>query len=314
LNLQVKPYQNANREQWEAFIESSANGTFMHQRSFMEYHGDRFEDASVMVWEGESLVSVLPAHAEGDAVFSHNGLSFGGWIFKKGLTYDDYKSICKETITYFKESDFEKIAIRPIPHFYWEDLKAVILWNHVCLNFEPVESKDTYVIQLPTVPRSQVSKRWKIRKSHSKKFIVLESCNFKDFWDFLLIPLYRTKIGIEPVHNIDEILKLKSIYPDNIRLFVVSEGQDFLAGVVVFETGKVAKLQYIASSDKGKNLKALDYIMEHFIKEVYSHVKFLDLGTVHHPLTEEPLEGLILWKESWGGKAMPISKYDLKLR
>jgi hypothetical protein len=69
LRLRISLYREEYRKQWEDFIEHAANGTFLQRRSFMKYHGDRFEDASLMVWEGEmekkkpriTRISHLPA-------------------------------------------------------------------------------------------------------------------------------------------------------------------------------------------------------------------------------------------------------------
>lgn len=311
--LEVRPYEDCLKEQWENFIYHFANGNFIHYRSFLEYHGGRFEDASIMVWDGRRLMAVFPAHKIGNQIFSHNGLSFGGWIFKEGLNNADQKAIVKLTITFFKEKGIRKITIRPIPDFYWKDSNSLGFKDYSCLGFNSIEEKATFLLPLPAVNRRQISKRWKIRKSHIKPLEVSESLDYEVFWNNLLVPLYSKKIGITPVHTLEEICKLKTLFPNKIRLFLVNEGKDLLAGIVVFETAMVAKLQYIASSDEGKKSRSLDYLMDHIIKKDFRDKKFLDLGTVHHPLTNESVEGLITWKESWGAKPFLIPTYFIKL-
>ena len=44
----------------------------------MDYHKDRFEDYSLMVFKDEKLVAVLPANRVEDKLFSHQGLTYGG--------------------------------------------------------------------------------------------------------------------------------------------------------------------------------------------------------------------------------------------
>ena len=58
---------------WNAFIGQAKNATFLFHRDFMEYHKDRFEDYSLMIFDNEKLVAVLPANKVGDVVFSHQG-------------------------------------------------------------------------------------------------------------------------------------------------------------------------------------------------------------------------------------------------
>lgn len=65
---------------WDAFVEASKNGTYLFQRGFMGYHADRFDDHSVIVFEGGSLLAVLPANRVDDALVSHGGLTYGGIV------------------------------------------------------------------------------------------------------------------------------------------------------------------------------------------------------------------------------------------
>ena len=34
---------------WDAFVRSSRNATFLHERGYMDYHADRFQDHSLLV-------------------------------------------------------------------------------------------------------------------------------------------------------------------------------------------------------------------------------------------------------------------------
>ena len=53
----------------------------------MDYHRDRFPDHSLVVRDPEGeLVAVLPAHAAGDTVGSHHGLSYGGLVIGPRMT------------------------------------------------------------------------------------------------------------------------------------------------------------------------------------------------------------------------------------
>ncbi|MGA9639546.1 MAG: FemAB family protein, partial [Flavobacterium sp.] len=58
----VRQYQKSDYKQWNDFISQAKNATFLFHRDFMEYHQDRFEDYSLMVFDNEKLVAVLPAN------------------------------------------------------------------------------------------------------------------------------------------------------------------------------------------------------------------------------------------------------------
>ena len=47
----IKRYdKNTDREAWNAFVALSKNGTFLFDRSYMDYHSDRFKDHSLMFY------------------------------------------------------------------------------------------------------------------------------------------------------------------------------------------------------------------------------------------------------------------------
>ena len=49
-------------------------------REYMEYHADRFTDYSLLVYDGNKLLALLPANRSGDVLYSHAGLTYGGLI------------------------------------------------------------------------------------------------------------------------------------------------------------------------------------------------------------------------------------------
>ncbi|MGM5470663.1 hypothetical protein ACS386_10325 [Flavobacteriaceae bacterium LMO-SS05] len=57
----------------------------------MEYHQDRFEDFSLMVFKKDKLIAILPANKIKNGVYSHQGLTFSGLI--KFLNHHQIKSL-----------------------------------------------------------------------------------------------------------------------------------------------------------------------------------------------------------------------------
>ena len=56
-NYTVKRYEPKYFEEWNAFISTAKNATFLFNRDFMEYHSDRFEDFSLLIFDQDKLVS-----------------------------------------------------------------------------------------------------------------------------------------------------------------------------------------------------------------------------------------------------------------
>ena len=61
--ITVEPFvDERDTEQWETLVGASRNGTFMHTRRFIDYHGSRFEDCSLVVRDARGAVrAIVPA-------------------------------------------------------------------------------------------------------------------------------------------------------------------------------------------------------------------------------------------------------------
>lgn len=65
LELKIMGYCESFREKWDDFVMNhSVNGTFLQTRRFLEYHRNRFEDVSLVIYKGnDTVVAVIPACA-----------------------------------------------------------------------------------------------------------------------------------------------------------------------------------------------------------------------------------------------------------
>ena len=73
-------YSPERADEWNSFLSESVNGTFLFDRRYMDYHSDRFSDASLMVYRRGKLYALLPANVEGSTLYSHQGLTYGGLV------------------------------------------------------------------------------------------------------------------------------------------------------------------------------------------------------------------------------------------
>jgi hypothetical protein len=76
----VSIYTKERKTQWDTLVKASPEATFLFRRDFMEYHQHQFSDYSLMVFDNEVLHAVLPANRVGETVFSHQGLTYGGFV------------------------------------------------------------------------------------------------------------------------------------------------------------------------------------------------------------------------------------------
>ena len=98
----VSRYTAEDKIEWDRFIATAKNATFLFQRDFMDYHQDRFEDFSLMIYKNEKLYALLPANKKNEVVYSHEGLTYGGLLLNNSAklkqTFDAFKEINKISI------------------------------------------------------------------------------------------------------------------------------------------------------------------------------------------------------------------------
>jgi len=310
--MEIVKYDSSKKDIWNDFVRDSKNGTFLFLRDFMEYHSDRFTDHSFLFYDKNQLLALLPGNLSGDIFYSHQGLTYGGFILSEKIKAVEVLKIFDLLISYLKRQGVSKIIYKPVPHIYhWypseEDLYALFR-NGAILLSRAVSS----TIELNHRPEySQLRKR-KIKKAREYGLQINESFSFQEFWKILeenLLARYNTS----PVHSLNEIEYLKQKFPDEIRLFCAKDKNVVIAGCVVFETRQVAHIQYISANQDGKDRGALDLLFEHLINDVYKHKKYFDFGISTENNGSYLNEGLILQKEGFGGRGIVYDIYQLDI-
>ena len=95
-NLEIKRFTPAVADEWNSFVVASKNGTFLFDRRYMDYHADRFQDHSLMIYRRGRLYALLPANVAGDTLFSHQGLTYGGLIMSDHTTAAEVVEIFRQ--------------------------------------------------------------------------------------------------------------------------------------------------------------------------------------------------------------------------
>ncbi len=300
---------------WDSFVDSSRNGTFLLKRDYMDYHADRFADHSLLFYADNRLVAVLPAHTQGALFCSHNGLTYGGLLLHRQTTAQLTIELMEALTVYLQElGTFETLLYRPIPHIYHnypteEDLYALYRCN-ARLSARKIAS---VVQQSDAIPFSSLRRR-KLKLAQNLDYLVHTNDNWPEFWKILEETL-MVHHNTTPVHTLEEMLLLHQRFPDNIRLYTVTTKDGVvLGGTVVYTTPLVAHIQYIASSNEGRNKGGLDFLFDYLIHVRYRNKAFFDLGTSVEDGGRYLNEGLIFQKEGFGGRAIVYDTYEINLK
>lgn len=307
--------QKKDKSVWDEFIANSKNGTFLFYRDYMEYHSDRFIDNSLMFFDDkDKLLAVMPANLKDNMLFSHGGLTYGGIIsdnkMKTSLMMDIF-DLLKE---YLCSKGIEKVRYKTIPHIYHsipaeEDLYALFI-NNASL----VRRDASTTIYLPKKLTFRQGKKCNINKAKKSGLKVLQNNDFETFIE-IEKKVLAEKYKAQPVHTSEEISLLASRFPENIKLFSAYREEEMLAGVIVYETKTVIHTQYMANSEKGRELNGLDLVIDYLINEYYvdeqrKDKKFFDFGISTEQEGRYLNAGLALQKENFGGRAIVYDTYE----
>jgi hypothetical protein len=298
---------------WNDFIAQAKNTSFLFHRDFMEYHKDRFEDYSLMVFEKAKLLAVLPANKIADELHSHTGLTYGGIVIGKDLKLQVFLEMFKE-ICQFLKPNFNKIFFKVIPSIYNTHFSDELLYA-LFLNHANLIRRDTLSVIDTSLDISISQKRkYEIRKGVKHNLEIRQTDDLSVFWNHILIPTLQEKHCAKPVHSLDEIQRLKQFFPTHIKQYDVYFEGEIVAGTTVFETETVAHIQYIGSNELRGKLGSIDYLFDYLIKAYKPKKKYFDFGISNEQQGRVLNEGLTYWKESFGAKPLVQDFYELNLQ
>lgn len=308
--LEVIRYSANFQNSWNDFVSRAQNATFLFHRNFMDYHADRFEDHSVMLFFKNQLVAILPANQKEHKIYSHAGLTYGGLAFipfgeekSKTSLSSIYQSIFNNILLYYQKQGFQALIYKEIPPFYQEIQALSIFLSTESSTNQLIHEDIGAVIDLQSSLHFWHGRQQRIKKATSLSLsLTIEESLSPHFWDRLLIPQLKNKYNLSPTHTFEEITLLANHFPSNIRLYNIFYKNEIVAGTIIFEDKQVAHCQYIASNELGKKVFATDFLFHYLITQKYKDFRYFSFGISNWHDSPKINEGLLNWKVSWGAQ------------
>lgn len=311
--IEIREYTKENNKEWNDFNKDSKNSLFMFDRQYMDYHSDRFEDHSLMFYRDNELISLLPLSKKKDVLYSHAGLTFGGFISGKSMKQHMMNESFEVLVDYCKGKGFSKMVYKTIPHIYHnqpaeEDRYSLYADGAKLVTVDAstfINLKDP--IKMPKGRKSQISRA----KRSGVEIKALSSLD--DFNKFIKLEneVLSSRYGVQAVHTGQELKMLHDRFPENICLYAsLLEGR-LIAGVVVYIYEDVIHTQYMAANDEARTIGALDLAVATVIDTYKQSKLWLDFGisTEHDRIYLN--EGLIAQKEGFGGRTGVYEIWEL---
>jgi hypothetical protein len=266
----------------------------------MEYHKDRFEDHSLVLFKKDKPIALFPANRRDNMLHSHQGLTFGSFIVPKNISAHEVFQLLELVIEYAKNEGFEHIFVKTIPQIYYEKTADELLY------FLTIKGKLQSRNLVLAIDYSQELKIHKTKRKHYEKnynlgFEIEENASLAEFWNEVLAPKLDEKYSVKPVHSLPEITKLQVLFPSNIIQYNIKIDGEILAGITIFKHNNVVKSQYGANTGKGASLRALEYLFIHLIEKFKNEgMRHFSMGTVDADTEQGFNVGLLKQKEELG--------------
>lgn len=308
----IEKYCEQHKKEWDSFLAVAKNSHFMFYRDYMEYHSHRFCDLSLIFRDSNSkkIIAVLPANKNEDVLYSHQGLTFGGLVIDEHMRMENMILVFQTLIEYLKAQGINRVIYKCLPHIYCKFPSEEALYALFMNNAKLIRRDITSTICLDHKIRYSKGRKWGVNKA-KKAGLVIENCqNIDDVWD-LIGDVLQKHHDVSPTHSRDEMKILMERFPENIKIYGARAEGELLAAAVLYIDSKVVHTQYLANSDYGRDLCALDFLVDHLITVEYSSHKYFDFGisTEHGGMYLNA--GLIGQKESFGARAITHDFYEM---
>jgi hypothetical protein len=311
--MNVERYEPRMAAEWDAFVRSSRNGTFLFERGYMDYHADRFRDHSLVVRHEDEWLAVLPAHASGNCLASHDGLSYGGLVIGPRMKAPLLLRLFEAVLLHLQQAGFATLDYKTVPHIYHRQPAEEDRYALFQLGAELTRRDMLSVVALADrIPYQQRRERG-IKKARAAGITVRTETDFREYWSLLAATLDE-RFGAVPVHTLDEIQLLRERFPLNILLHTArSSAAELLAGVVTYRSERATHAQYIAASPAGRESHALDLLFDELLQDVSHDCRYFDFGSSHEEAGRVINEGLIDQKEGFGARSVVHDRYGIDL-
>lgn len=311
----IKRYTEEQKEEWNQFNASAKNTLFMFDRNYMDYHKNRFLDHSLMFYQDDELIAILPMSEKDAVLTSHGGLTYGGFIVGTKMKQHIMNECMEELILYAKENGYHEINYKTIPHIYHqqpaeEDRYALFLYD---AQMAKVESSTVVNLEAPL--KMPKGRKAQISRAKREGCIIEEKIDYDSFAQFIALEnqVLSEHHNTKAVHTAEEINLLHDNFPNNIHLYAAMKEDIMIAGTIVFEYGQVIHTQYMAANEEARRIGALDFAVSTVIEKYRSNKKWLDFGISTEDGGRTLNEGLIAQKEGFGGRTNVYEMWRLKL-
>ena len=310
--MTVRKYTDSDKTVWGDFVRNSKNGIFMFNRNFMEYHKVRFTDNSLLFFDEDKLVAIMPASIKDGVLSSHGGLTYGGFITSNDMKQHRMNDCFSALKEYAVQNGIKEIVYKHIPHIYHKQPAEEDLYSLYYNGAEVLKIEDKNVVDLENHLKMPKGRKAQVGRARREGVSVKESDDFESFIE-LENQVLTEHHGTKAVHTAAELHLLQGYFPEKIKLIGAFYQDKLIAGTVLFIYDNVIHTQYMAASELAREIGALDLTIATVIDTYKESKKWLDFGISTEDAGHFLNEGLISQKEGFGGRTNIYQTWKIEI-
>lgn len=316
--IRVERYSAEHDSAWDDLVERSANGCFLHTRRFYSYHRDRFRDASLLFFRKRRLVGVIPAAWRDGGIVSHPGSTFGGFVFEPDAETALLEEMLAEAEGAWAADGAVSATVTLPPWFAHRSPHQAAEFALSLRGYSVVQDTTSFVPLAGLDEAGLMAAYRSSTRSQTTQALRAElraefSTDFAGYWAMLAKNL-AGRHQVTPVHSLEEILLLRELFGDRVRLLGVFHGDDLIAGTVLFDYGTAVHTQYIATDYDHAELRPTNLLYHAFLaaaaREGRSYASF---GVSTQQFAGDLNRGLLRFKEGFAARPALLQRYTRTL-
>lgn len=319
--MEIINYTEEWKNKWDNFVLESNNGTMFHLQKFFDYHTPgKFKFNHLIFLEKGEISAVLPGSIIDNRFESPIGASYGS-IVTKDIKFEKALKIVDTLIDYAKKNNIKEIELTAAPTVYEnkpnQNLDFAMLWRGFKYKLHYISSAIKLDPKIDIISRFDPTIRRNVRKSLKNPDIRVEiNERYDEFYPILLAN--KARHNVKPTHTYEDLIKLRTLLPDNLKLFMVYYKDIPIGGSSMFFVNKTCALCfYNMLLYEYQEYKPIQRVMYEVVKySTENGFQYVDIGVSQdtkaaNPMT--PSRSLIEFKEKFDAKTVMRNTLLLKL-
>lgn len=321
--IEIIEYKPEYKDLWESFVDKANNGTMFHTQRFLDYHPEgKFNFYHLMFFRNGELVGVLPGGLKNnESYWSPMGASYGS-IVTKDIYYEEAQDMVDALLEYGKNKNWKELFLIPPPIIYGEHYNQHIEYAMLYRKFGFELHYISHAIHLKHgndfLKHFDKTARKALHKILRENIIRIEESDDYETFNKILLS-NKARHDVKPTHTLEDMLKIRDLMPEKVKLLIVYNGDIPIAGSWLFLCNpQVVLCFYNMLYYEYEHLKPIYLIMYETVRwSVENGYEWVDIGVSQDTKAEDPMTpslNLIKFKERFDSRGVLRTTFHYQFR